>query len=139
AYPESWQKVRENSRVRFHEWPDVGGSVTAGHYSVRAVQVQHTIAPALGYIVGDGTATAGFSGDSELCAGIDNIMLESSAAVLDASFIEQRSGHMGATDLMKIAHRFPQVRVIATHMSDEVREHTWPGVELPSDGDCYHI
>ncbi|MEU4762324.1 MBL fold metallo-hydrolase [Actinosynnema sp. NPDC023794] len=139
AYPESWDKVRKNSRVKFHEWTDHGGEITSGGHTVRAVPVAHTATPAFGYLVGDGDATTGFSGDSELCDGVETIMRACSTAVLDASFIERRAGHMGVSDLVDLARRFPDVRVLATHVSDEVRGGDWPGVQVPDDGDRYSV
>ncbi|WP_410640888.1 MBL fold metallo-hydrolase [Amycolatopsis sp. lyj-346] len=139
AYPESWEKVRENSRVAFHEWPDSGGELKMDNYTIQAVPVIHSIAPAFGYLVDDGTVAAGFSGDSELCEGIHRIVAKASTAVLDASFTEPRGGHMGISDLVDLAEKYPSTRIIATHLSDQVREREWPGVRLPADGDCVSL
>lgn len=139
AYPESWVKVRRNSRVVFHEWGDAGGELKFGKYSVAAVPVNHTIAPAFGYVVGDGVVTVGFSGDSEMCAGVEAIVAGSAVAVLDASFVEQRAGHMGVSDVIDLARRYPEVRVVATHMTDEVRAGEWERVQVPADGDRMEI
>jgi ribonuclease BN (tRNA processing enzyme) len=139
AYPESWTKVRKNSRVVFHEWPDAGGELAVGDYLVRAVPVVHTIAPAFGYLVDDGAATVGFSGDSELCDGVHKILSDSTVAVLDASFADSRAGHMGMSDVVGLTKQYPNVRIVPTHMSDEVREGRWSRINVPSDGDCLSI
>jgi ribonuclease BN (tRNA processing enzyme) len=139
AYPESWKNVRKNSRVTFHEWPDNGGEISFDNYTMQAVPVQHTTDRSFGYIIHDGSSAVGFSGDSEMCDGIKTIVQNVSTAVLDASFATGRSGHMGADEVVEISAQFPAVRVIATHMSDAVRSGTWPGVLLPSDGDCYWV
>lgn len=139
AYPESWAKVRENSRVVFHEWPDEGGELKVDRYTVQAVPVVHSIAPAFGYLVHDDVVAAGFSGDSELCDGVHHIVSKSATAVLDGSFAEPRGGHMGMSDLVELAGQYPDTRIIATHLSDQVREREWPGVRVPADGDCVSL
>src|SRR5207244_4188240 len=50
-----------------------GSDVELAGYRVRAHAVVHSLGPSLAYAISDGAgATAGFSGDSAMCAGLEN-------------------------------------------------------------------
>ncbi|MEV6505538.1 ribonuclease Z [Streptomyces sp. NPDC051642] len=139
AYPESWAKVKENSRVRFYELPPEGGQFTVPGYKITAVPVKHRTPVAFGYIVSDSDAAVGFSGDTEVCDGLSDILRNVSTAVVDASFLTGRSGHMGVDEVLALKEKFPSVNLITTHMTDDVRDKQWPGLTVPSDGSCFKV
>jgi ribonuclease BN (tRNA processing enzyme) len=139
SYPESWDKVKQNSRVRFRELSPDGEQFTACSYTITAVPVKHKTPVAFGYVVSGPDADVGFSGDTELCEGLDRILGMVSTAVLDASFTSGRSGHMGIDDVLALKEKYPTVNMITTHMTDEVSKKDWPGVVVPSDGTSYRV
>jgi ribonuclease BN (tRNA processing enzyme) len=139
SYPESWEKVRENSRVSFQELPVDGGQLMAYGYTITAIPVKHRTPVAFGYLVSGQDATIGFSGDTERCANLDELLTAANVAVLDASFISARSGHMGVDDVIDLKEKHPAVHIITTHMTDEVRAKEWPGLIVPSDCACYQV
>lgn len=139
GYPESWDRVLENGRVRFKELPDRGGTFSLVGYQIKAVKVKHTTPVAFGYLVLSDHGTLGYSGDTEYCRGVRRIVSESDVAVVDVSFISARSGHMGVPDVKRLAEAFPAVRLIGNHMTDEVRNLCADFMEIPSDGFSFQV
>jgi len=135
SYPDSWDRVRSNAKVRFHELDGSEESLAVAGFQVRAVPVKHTTPSAYGFLISDGTTTIGVTGDSEFCPGVETIVRESSTAIVDVSFSEGRSGHMGASDARHLAQMYPDTTLIATHMTESVRSKSWPFLTLLDDGD----
>lgn len=140
SYPESWTRVRKNVQPVFHEIDENGGSLVVNAYSIRAVVVDHTVPLALGYLITDSEGkTLGVTGDSVMCPGVEEIAEQCDALVADASFLESRSGHMGLVDVERLAALRPEVPVMATHRTDEVKVSSLPNVQFPSDGDNFYL
>lgn len=139
SYPESLDKVFQNSAVEFVEIDETGAKLKLYDYGIEAVEVRHKTARALGYLVRkDGRAVA-FSGDSELCPGVEYLCGSSECAVLDASFLQPRSGHMGVSDTVELAAKYPSCRIIATHTTDEVFELGDAPFRVGRDGDIFEV
>ena len=139
SYPESWERVRANAQVAFCELASGETRINIPDFEVRAIPVKHTTPLAFGYLVSAGGKTLGYTGDTEYCSAVDVIVGESSAAIIDVSFLEPRSGHMGVVDAQRIAERFPGTPLIATHMSDDVRRGEWPFLVVLEDGAVFEV
>ncbi|ROQ54833.1 ribonuclease BN (tRNA processing enzyme) [Rathayibacter sp. PhB152] len=140
AYPESRERVMQNSRAVFIEVLEGGESISIGDYVITPRIVKHTVETALGFEVSDSTTSVGFSGDSELCQSIRDICSNVSTAFFDTSFLTGRKGHMGLSDIKVLIEQHPGLRVIATHMSDEVSTLTGMVMpQIPYDGQEFTI
>lgn len=109
----------------------------AGPIRFRAVRVEH--APELdcfGYLFDLDGRTVGYSGDTQLCAGLKEIATASDLLVLECSLRHGVStpGHMTPDDVRALRRDFPDLPFILSHLSDEdVAAHNIPGARVPTD------
>ncbi len=136
AYPGIWQRTKAESGLEIIEVDD-GKVVDKLGYQITAYRVEHEDIEAFGYVVEKSGYKAGFTGDSVLCSGIEQIIKQSNIAFIDTSFIDDTSGHMGAKTYQKLVKRYRQTcQVLPTHMSDDAREYLInEGYDMAVDGD----
>lgn len=130
----------DKAKVKFIEFTSLENAEIASEYFVSSYQVVHgTFSPAYGYIIKKDTKTIGFSGDSAYCENVDKILEHSDAAVLDVSFIDGNSKHMGVSDIKVLSNKYPDKKIIPTHMDQSARqylnEYEVGNVIVLSDGD----
>lgn len=109
-------------------------------YEITPYLVDHgKIKPAYGYVISKDKKTIGFSGDSIYCKAIDEIVKNSDIAVLDMSAEKEVPYHMGLDDIIKICEKYPDKKIVATHIQEETRELTKnlniANLVIPTDGD----
>jgi ribonuclease BN (tRNA processing enzyme) len=140
SYPGTWENVRPNISPRFVEFGEEGGEWSGQGYRIRALPVKHTTPIALGYsIVDEPGARLGYTGDTMYCPSVEELASISSTLVLDISFLKTKAGHMGLDDAEALAGRRPDVRLIGTHLGDEVTGSSRPNIVLPADGQTFQI
>lgn len=65
----------------------------------------------------------GISGDSKLCTEIEQIVDRSEVSILDTSFVEKGEiSHMGLVDIEELFEKYPNKKIIPTHMHDKTRD-----------------
>lgn len=140
SYPESWERVRSNVKPRFVEFGETGGTWSGLGYSIVALPVSHPVPIAFGYLVEDSNGSRlGYTGDTVYCASVEKLAAEVPVLVADSAFLKSRSGHMGLDDVESLARRWPNLRIIANHLSDDVTSSSEPNVEFPHDGQVFRI
>lgn len=88
-------------------------------YEIESFEVIHGEEhPALGYVINH---TLGFTGDSSLCSGVEEIFTQASHIVADSSFIVGNNCHMGLDNLEYLNQKYHK-RIIPTHLNDRTRE-----------------
>ena len=129
-------------QVVFEEF-EAEEEMKAGDYSIRSIPVDHgNFSPSYGFLISDGKHTLGVSGDSTLCEGVEIILQETDAAVLDCSFPEANASHMGSRTLLELSEKY-DVILAATHMTPNSRsilkEANKTKIIIPSDYDILNI
>lgn len=88
-------------------------------YKIQSVPVIHgNEKPSYGYIIDD---KLGFTGDSSLCEGVENIVNNSKVIIADCSRIVGDKSHMGIDNLEYLIQKYNKT-IIATHMKEETRK-----------------
>jgi len=109
-----------------------GSDVVVDGYRIRAHAVVHSLGPSLAYAVSgpDGT-TVGFSGDSELCAGLRRCAAQSDVMVCECtSFEGPTASHVWAGEVLELMEALPGTRFVLSHLSER---RPLPGALLAHD------
>lgn len=140
AYPGTWPGIKDKVPPKFVEFGEEGGEWSGRGYSVRALPVQHTV-PALGYHVTDEPgARLGYTGDTAHCPAVDRLASDSAVLVIDTTFPKQgKLGHMGLEEIESLADQWPDLRLLPTHLSDDVPGSSRPNIRFPSDGQRFSL
>jgi ribonuclease BN (tRNA processing enzyme) len=109
-----------------------GSDVTVDGYRIRAHAVVHSTGPSLAYaITGPDGATVGFSGDSEMCAGLRRCAAVSDVMVCECtSFEGPLASHLWAGEVSELVESFPRTRFVLSHLSER---HPLEGALLAHD------
>lgn len=143
-FPEDYENVQKVANVNFVEFEEMEHEKIGDETYVTSFEVNHgNCKPAYGYIVEKENQKVGFSGDSEYCKAIQNIIEQSDFSVLDMSFMQARKGHMGLEDMINITATYPNKKFATTHMQDYVREQAKEkkieNLIIPEDGEIIKI
>jgi ribonuclease Z len=97
-----------------------GSDTTVDGYRIRAHAVVHSTGPSLAYaITGPDGATVGFSGDSEMCAGLRRCAAESDLMVCECtSFEGPLASHVWAGEVSELITALPGTRFVLSHLSE---------------------
>ena len=140
---DNYERYKADAQVRFKSVKEMN-IVEVDKYEITPYKVDHgKLQPAFGYVVKKGDKSVGFSGDSIYCDAIDEIVKTCDVSVLDMSSVKTVPGHMGMEDIIKICEKYPDKKIIATHMHAETREISRElkvkNLIIPSDGDVYEF
>ena len=108
----------------------------AGGLLFRAVEVDHV--PHLrcfGYLFDIDGRKIGYSGDTELCDGLEEIARSSDVLVLECNSRHPWPGHMNVDAVQQLRARVPDVPFVLTHVDEEVDVTGLVDVRLPRDFD----
>ena len=89
-------------------------------YRVRAHAVVHSTGPSLAYAISDGGgATAGFSGDSTLCSGLQRAARQSHAFVCECTGWDRPvPSHLWWGEIEELMRSCPDTRFLLSHLSE---------------------
>jgi ribonuclease BN (tRNA processing enzyme) len=110
----------------------------AGDLRLRAVEVDHV--PDLrcfGFLFDRGDRTVAYSGDTKPCAGLDELAASTDVLVLECNGPHPAKSHMDVGSVASLHERFPDVRILLTHVGDDVVAPD--GVEQPADLDVVEL
>ena len=100
----------------------------------------HGITEAWGYTVTCREKTAGFTGDTSFCPGMEEIVRASDLAFVEASYPVHQSVHMGIDKILELQKKYPEKRIIPTHMGREARRaYEEAGGRAPADGTVWRL
>lgn len=117
-----WEKTLELAKVDFIEFDHLEDEEVLPGYKVSAYSVIHGDEPnCYGYTVEHEGKVAGFSGDSALCEGIEQIVSKADVSILDMSFVRPFDSHMCVEDIEKLLKKYDKL-IIPTHMNKFARE-----------------
>lgn len=124
GFPYDFRKVMENINIEFIEHKGRNNIILDDNIKIKSINVKHgTMKPCFGYIININGKTVGFSGDSSYCNAIDKIVEASDVSILDMSLKENGDkSHMGFLDIKEICKKYPNKKIVATHMRNSTRE-----------------
>ena len=124
GFPNDFRKVINSINIDFIEHKGRNNIVLDNNINIKPINVKHgSMKPCFGYSVTINNKSIGFSGDSSYCNVIDKIVEASDVSVLDMSLKDEgNKSHMGFLDIKEICKKYPNKRIIATHMHDSTRE-----------------
>ena len=107
----------------------------AGSLRFRGVEVEHV--PHLecfGYVF-DRERTIGYSGDTHPCDGLDAIAGACEVLVLECNGLHRSKSHMDIEAVASLRDRYPELRIVLTHLGAGVDSAGLEGVTIPGDFD----
>ena len=110
-------------------WQEVGG------LRFRAVEVEHVpYLRCFGYLFDRGDQTVAYSGDVRPCDGLRELAREADVLVLECNGAHGGPPtHMKESDVRDLQAAFPDVRLVLTHLGEQVDVTSMPGVTIPGD------
>ena len=110
-----------------------GDDVQLAEYRVRAHAVVHSLGPSLAYTLTDSAGvTAGFSGDSAMCAGLQRAIRGCDAFVCECTGwgAPVPGGHLWSDEVQQLMAAHPSTRFVLSHLQER---HTLPGALIAHD------
>ncbi|MGH7747237.1 MAG: MBL fold metallo-hydrolase, partial [Candidatus Dormibacteria bacterium] len=109
-----------------------GSDTVVDGYRIRAHAVVHSTGPSLAYaITGPDGATVGFSGDSEMCAGLRRCAASADLMVCECtSFDGPLASHVWAGEVSELIAALPRTRFVLSHLAER---RPLPGALLAHD------
>ena len=109
----------------------------AGRLRFRAVEVEHVpYLRCFGYLFDRGARTVAYSGDVRPCDGLHELARWSDVLVLECNGAhEGPRTHMNEADVRELQAAHPGVRLVLTHLGEQVDTTSMPGVTIPDDFD----
>jgi ribonuclease BN (tRNA processing enzyme) len=109
----------------------------AGPVHFRAVEVDHVpYLRCFGYLIERGGTTIGYSGDTTLCPGLEELAGASDALVLECNgHHPPPTSHMDVASVRILRERFPGVRFVLTHLGFDIDASGIDDVVVPDDFD----
>jgi ribonuclease BN (tRNA processing enzyme) len=107
----------------------------AGPLRFRAVEVEHVpYLRCFGFLFHRGAQTVAYSGDVRPCAGLHELARWSDVLVLECNGAhEGRPSHMDEAAVRELQAAHPSVRLVLTHLGEQVDTTSMPGVTIPDD------
>lgn len=137
AYPESWDRVKANSKLKVVELEEPGLVETSIlGLVINAIQMDHLGYETYGFLLNWRGKSLGYTSDTAICDGVWELLNKSDLAVVGMAFIEPRVGHMGVSDIIELTRMYAnRCQIVATHMTDQARLAAPEGVLVPKDGE----
>jgi ribonuclease BN (tRNA processing enzyme) len=111
-----------------------GSAQEAGSLRFRAIEVDHV--PELrcfGYLFDRGDRIIGYSGDTQACAGLDELAEASDVLILECNGRHPWPGHMNLDSVRALRERVPHVPFVLTHLDEDVDPDGLADVRLAED------
>ena len=140
---EDWTVLMKKAKVEFIEFEKLNNENVLEDYFISAYKTEHgDIERAYAFVISDSDKVVGISGDSIYCDIIDKIVELSDISILDMSFIESNSKHMGVNDIKLISDKYGK-QIIATHMTKAARDYAKnkdiKNLIIPIDGQVIEV
>lgn len=106
-----------------------------GEYIIKVIEVRHSCT-AFGYIISSkmNCKKVGFTGDTTLCSGVEQIVKESNISFCDTSeIIGDEKSHMGINDIKYLSQKFEENKIVTTHMRKDTKKELIKNQDLDFD------
>jgi ribonuclease Z len=128
------RRAHEKLDIRYVEADGSAVSQSAGSLRFKAVRVEHV--PELecfGYTLELGGVKLGYSGDTRPCPGLDELASRSDVLVVECNSRHEHESHMDVDSVRQVKERFPDLRMLVTHLGADVDSSLLPGIEVAED------
>ena len=106
----------------------------AGPITFSSVEVAHVPQlTCLGYLLELEHCRLAYSGDTQPCAGLDELAGACDVLVLECAGMHPSRSHMDVESVKALRERFSRPAIVATHLGEGVDAALPPGVRVPSD------
>lgn len=140
AYPELWEKVRNDSKLQMIEITDEKKPVVCNDYTITPYKVIHEFYEAYGYTISTAGKIVGFTGDTLLCSNVEEIVQKSKITFADMSFETNSKAHMGVKNIVELKERYTNHIIVPTHMSEDARmAYNRLYGDAPADGTIFKL
>lgn len=85
-------------------------------------KVNHGDINSYGYVISDTHTTIGFTGDSSLCDGVEEMASLCDTLICDCTLVEGNEYHMGIDNLIYLSNKYACC-IYASHIKDETRKY----------------
>lgn len=138
AYPDVAQMVLSACKIEYQELV-APSTLTLANYPASVQSMHHDQTTVNGLSI-QAKQTVSFSFDTSYGPAVADMAKCSDLFFIDMSSVESNDFHMGLDSIAQLRHDHPKVRLIATHMSDEVRQKisAYP-IEVLTDGQLIRV
>ena len=120
AFPSSYKKYLKGLDIKYI---NNRNKINAKDIEVTSVEVLHgRMNYAHGYIFNQKGNVIGFTGDSCLCEGVEQIIKESNIVFIDTTLEIGDSSHMGIDNVVSLAKKYSNIKFITTHTKELINE-----------------
>ena len=94
-------------------------------YIIKSIEVKHT-SPAFGFVINNKNSSikVGFTGDSAICKGVEEIVKECCISFCDTSEITGGiDSHMGIDNIKYLLSKYANKKIVSTHIREITRKH----------------
>lgn len=113
-------------------------------YKIEKLLVCHNMCkPAYGYIINFENKKIAFTGDSIMCENVEYMASLCDYLFCDCTVVKGNISHMGINDLEFLLKKYPNCKIVASHIGDESRKELLNkninNIIIPNDGDLIRI
>lgn len=118
----SYNQWKTKGSLEFFEFENLNNEKVLETYFVTSFKVCHgNKSPAYGYVIKHENKAVGFSGDSSLCAGVEEIVKNSDVSVLDMFSLNGTHAHMSVLDIEKLCSENKTKTIVSTHCTTQAK------------------
>jgi ribonuclease BN (tRNA processing enzyme) len=130
--------ISEKNNIEFIE---MNGNEYADNFiNIRSLPMIHgQTTPCNGYIIDIDNIKLGYTGDTTMCANLNEMCNEVNNLIIDASELETSMKHIGLVDIKKLSDNYPNCTFYAVHRSDYDFKDYADKIKFPDDGEEINI
>ena len=122
AFSDVFNDLENENLVNFITYDKEIEILDMKNYEINNVKVNHGDKIAYGYTIKKDNKTLSITGDTSFCENVEKLVLNSDICICELSFEKGTEVHMGIDKMKEVVEKFPNKKIIATHMNDKVRD-----------------
>lgn len=130
AFEGFFDNLEEDNLVNFIPYKKEVKITCIKDYEIESVSVSHGKDIAFGYYIRKDNKVLGITGDTNLCTAVKNLVSKSDITICELSFVNGSKEHMGIDTMKELINEYPNKKIIATHISDNVRDMVLNGKQM---------
>lgn len=128
-------KFNKKDVVKFFDIVELKGGeeLALDGFKVKAVKVEHNVSISFGYIFkfDDCEKYVGFSGDSNMCDGLTEIIEKSDVIFLDTASVEKNKNHLSVNEALDLKKKYKKKKFYNVHQTDFIAENYSNKLNIP--------
>lgn len=132
--PNKYDDIEQKFNIKFIEL--INRDIRIDDMEARAITMHHgTCESCNGYIIKKDNKTVGYTGDTTICDGLNNLIAESETIMIDGSRLETTDQHLGHHRLIELANQNEDKTFFVIHRGDYVHHDQIANVIYPNDSE----